>query len=60
MVSLQDLLDRCVEEGISDLHLTVGRPPSGRKHGHLVDLASEPLEPADTWRWSVKPRPSAR
>ena len=33
---LVSLLKATVEAGASDLHLTVGRPPTARRDGHLV------------------------
>jgi twitching motility protein PilT len=45
----KDLLDACVQQDASDLHMTVGRPPVLRVHGRLVDLAGKPaLTAADT------------
>jgi twitching motility protein PilT len=47
--ALDDLLVALVENGGSDLHLTVGAPPTIRVHGDLRYLADfEPLEPSDT------------
>ncbi|MFT3685004.1 MAG: type IV pilus twitching motility protein PilT [Phycisphaerales bacterium] len=41
------LLETVVREGASDLHLTVGRPPVVRLHGHLVDLKTKVLDSDD-------------
>ncbi|MBL8841433.1 MAG: type IV pilus twitching motility protein PilT [Planctomycetes bacterium] len=49
MASAKELMELCVTEGASDLHVTVGRPPTLRKHGRLVDLAgAAPMAAADT------------
>jgi twitching motility protein PilT len=49
MASAKELLQECVNQGASDLHVTVGRPPVMRKHGRLVDLQNlAVLQPADT------------
>jgi twitching motility protein PilT len=46
---IKELMELCVRENASDLHLTVGRPPILRKHGRLVDVPNRPvLAPADT------------
>jgi twitching motility protein PilT len=42
------LLNLVVEKNASDLHLAVGRPPTVRRHGRLVDVKGEPLTPEDT------------
>ena len=39
---LTDLLIHLLESGASDLHLSAGARPSFRKHGHLVQMESEP------------------
>ncbi len=49
-VEMDDLLQLAVDEGASDLHLTVGLPPMMRLHGHLEGLDCSPLTPADTER----------
>ena len=49
-VTLDDLLRQCVERGGSDLHITVGLPPTIRLNGHLTPLPYKPLTPADTRR----------
>ena len=42
------LLDTAIKQGASDLHLTVGRPPTLRIRGKLVSLKTKVLEPEDT------------
>ncbi|MBI4398202.1 MAG: type IV pilus twitching motility protein PilT [Candidatus Omnitrophica bacterium] len=47
-VELEAILKKCVELDASDVHLTVGRPPTLRIHGVLRSLETEPLTSADT------------
>lgn len=49
-VEMDELLQLAVDEGASDLHLTVGLPPVMRLHGGLEALDCEPLCPPDTER----------
>jgi twitching motility protein PilT len=42
------LLDTVVKQGASDLHITVGIPPTIRVRGRLLPLKTRVLEPADT------------
>ncbi len=42
------LLDTCIKQGASDLHLTVGKPPTLRLDGRLVELKTKTLESDDT------------
>ncbi len=42
------LLETVIKRGASDLHITVGRPPIIRLHGHLRDLETKTLTPEDT------------
>ncbi len=42
------LLETCIKQGASDLHLSVGRPPTLRLHGRLRPLQTKVLEPEDT------------
>jgi twitching motility protein PilT len=49
-VAMDELLTLCVEEGASDLHLSVGVPPILRIHGSLHPLDTEPLSADDTDR----------
>jgi len=45
----RELLELCVKQDASDLHVTVGRPPVLRVHGRLVDVEGRPpLGAADT------------
>jgi twitching motility protein PilT len=48
MVILEDLLRKTMELGASDLHITVGIPPTIRKNGRLSTLGEDKLLPADT------------
>ena len=46
---LAELIMTVVKEGASDLHLTVGRPPTFRVSGSLIPLVKKPvLSPEDT------------
>lgn len=47
-VHIDRLLEACIKMGASDLHLTVGRPPTLRIHGRLRSLETKVLEPEDT------------
>lgn len=47
-VQMDQLLQVCVDEGASDLHIRVGVPPIIRLHGSLVPLDLPPLTPDDT------------
>jgi twitching motility protein PilT len=42
------LLETVIKQGASDLHITVGRPPVIRLHGHLRNLETKTLTPDDT------------
>lgn len=46
-MQIDRLLDTVVKQGASDLHLTVGRPPTIRLHGHLRNLATKVLDSDD-------------
>lgn len=48
VIPMDDLLRLVIEEGASDLHLTVGVPPTLRIRGRLTKLNVPPLESADT------------
>ncbi|WP_338025506.1 type IV pilus twitching motility protein PilT [Clostridium yunnanense] len=48
MITLKELLSRTIEEGASDLHLTVGIPPTIRVNGNLVKIGQNKLMPSDT------------
>ncbi|MEE9212319.1 MAG: type IV pilus twitching motility protein PilT [Phycisphaeraceae bacterium] len=47
-IHIDRLLETCIKQNASDLHLTVGRPPTLRVRGRLVPLKTKVLEPADT------------
>ncbi|MFI4859376.1 MAG: type IV pilus twitching motility protein PilT [Phycisphaerales bacterium JB063] len=42
------LLDTVIRQEASDLHLTVGKPPTVRMRGRLIELKTRDLESADT------------
>ena len=46
-MQIDRLLDTVVKTGASDLHLTVGRPPTIRLHGHLRNLQTKVLDSDD-------------
>ncbi len=47
-IDMSELLQLVVDEGASDLHLTVGLPPVLRINGNMIQLDSTPLQPPDT------------
>ena len=47
-MNINELLKHVVEQKASDLHLTVGVPPTIRLKGRLVRLEGPPLKPTDT------------
>lgn len=47
-VLIDKLLEACVKQGASDIHITVGQPPVFRLHGRLRQLEAKSLEPEDT------------
>ncbi|QNN23924.1 type IV pilus twitching motility protein PilT [Planctomycetales bacterium ZRK34] len=47
-VQIDRLLETVVKQGASDLHLTVGKPPTLRLHGHLRELKTKVLDADDT------------
>ena len=47
-IEMSDLLQLAVDEGASDLHISVGIPPVLRIHGSLHPLDIDPLTPEDT------------
>lgn len=47
-VNMDRLLQACVTQNSSDIHLTVGRAPVFRIHGSLRSLETKVLEPDDT------------
>ena len=40
---IEDLMEKLVEDGGSDLHIATGQPPYGRFSGQLRPMAEEPL-----------------
>jgi len=46
-IHIDRLLETVVKQGASDLHLTVGRPPVVRLHGHMRSLETKVLAPED-------------
>jgi twitching motility protein PilT len=46
-IQIDRLLDTVVKHGASDLHLTVGRNPTIRQHGHLRNLQTKILDSDD-------------
>lgn len=52
MSILNELLERTVKEGASDLHLTVGIPPTIRVNGELVHLDYSKITPIATEEFS--------
>ena len=47
-VEMADLLQTCVDEGASDLHIRVGVPPTLRVNGRMVPMDLSVLTPEDT------------
>ncbi|MBP8304203.1 MAG: type IV pilus twitching motility protein PilT [Phycisphaerae bacterium] len=47
-VNMDRLLQACVEQGASDIHITVAKPPIFRIHGRLRALETKVLGPDDT------------
>ena len=45
---MNQLLQICLDQNASDIHITVGRPPSFRISGSVKSLKSPPLTPEDT------------
>ena len=50
MISIQELLNKMVEMGASDLHITNGRPPLFRVHGDLRPIMHDALNAEDCMR----------
>ena len=48
LTPMEDLLRLVVDEGASDLHISVGSPPAVRLRGQLVKLEMRALTPEDT------------
>ena len=47
---MNELLELVLEEGASDLHIQVGKPPTLRLHGSMVSVDGPDLTPTDTER----------
>ena len=47
-VLIDKLLEACVKQGASDIHITTGQPPVFRLHGRLRRLETKDLEADDT------------
>ena len=47
-LEMNDLLQLVLDEGASDLHISVGVPPTLRLSGRMVHLEAEPLKPEDS------------
>ena len=47
-VLIDKLLEACVKQGASDIHISVGQPPVFRLHGRLRRLETKVLEAEDT------------
>jgi twitching motility protein PilT len=47
-VHIDKLLQACVKQSASDIHITVGQPPVFRLHGRMRKLETKVLEPDDT------------
>ncbi len=51
-MSLKELLEITIKQNASDLHLTVGVPPTIRINGELSTVSSDKLQPTDTEKYS--------
>ena len=49
-VHIDRLLETCIKQGASDIHLVTGRPPVLRLHGGLRSLETKVLEPDEYLR----------
>ncbi len=47
-ILIDKLLQACVKQDASDIHITVGQPPVFRLHGRMRKLETKVLEPEDT------------
>ncbi|MEQ1827444.1 MAG: type IV pilus twitching motility protein PilT [Pirellula sp.] len=47
-VLIDKLLQACVKQGASDIHIVVGQPPVLRLHGRMRRIETKSLEPDDT------------
>lgn len=52
MRALNELLETTIKEKASDLHLTVGLPPTIRVNGELISLGNDKLTPEETEEYS--------
>ncbi len=48
MIQIDRVLETCIKQGASDIHLVTGRPPVLRLHGSLRSLETKVLGPDDT------------
>lgn len=53
MVTIETLLQVCVERGASDLHISAGIPPRHRINGNLINMEFDVLLPPDTERLAM-------
>jgi twitching motility protein PilT len=51
-MNLDELLRITIEKGASDLHITVGVPPTIRLNGELVQIGADKLVPIDTEQYA--------
>ncbi|MEY4104149.1 MAG: hypothetical protein RL461_1351 [Planctomycetota bacterium] len=47
-IQIDRILDTCIRQGASDIHCSIGRPPTLRLNGRLRNLATKVLEADDT------------
>jgi len=47
-ILIDKLLQACIKQGASDIHITTGQPPVFRLHGRMVKLQTKTLEADDT------------
>src|SRR3954462_526706 len=47
-ILIDKLLQACVKQGASDIHIVVGQPPVFRLHGRMRKLETKVLEPDDS------------
>jgi twitching motility protein PilT len=47
-ILIDKLLQACVKQGASDIHITTGQPPVFRLHGRMRKLETKVLQPEDT------------
>lgn len=52
MYILNELLQKTIDSGASDLHLTVGVPPTVRLNGKLSSIGEVNLEPEDVEKFA--------